>query len=186
MVFVSFLLFLGRPCTNLIICGYKSLAAYLYSSTFSVLSKAQPSRVVWWKTQKKEAVADTKNKIPFYFLSHRTYFGTLLQLKLGIIRVVSVIYRTKTKIIMVIKQKVISYYYNLINFFQYIGLKLKTKLPKTYKIFLNILYFLKILSFLLAFSFIVLTIFYLLGYVYRPQRYTVFSVFPFLLSRTRL
>ena len=136
--FVSFLLFLGRPCTNLIICGYKSLAAYLYSSTFSVLSKAQPSRVVWWKTQKKEAVADTKNKIPFYFLSHRTYFGTLLQLKLGIIRVVSVIYRTKTKIIMVIKQKVISYYYNLISFFRFIGLKLKTKLPKTYKLILNI------------------------------------------------
>lgn len=121
--FVSFLLFLGRPCTNIIICGYKNLAAYLFSSTFSVLKKAQPSRVVWWHSYKQKKVK---------------YFSTLLELKLGIIRVVSVKYRTKTKIITVIKQKVISYYYNLINFFQYIGLKLKTKLPKTYKIILNI------------------------------------------------
>ena len=159
--FVFFLLFLGRPCTNIIICVYKNLAAYLFSSTFSVLRKAQPSRVVWWHSLEKKV----------------KYIGTLLKLKLGIIRVVSVKYRTNTKIITIIKQKVISYYYNLINFFQYIGLKLKTKLPKTYKIILNILYFIKILSFLLSFSFIVLTIFYLLWYVNRPERYTVFSVF---------
>lgn len=167
--FVSFLLFFSlavrqrrRPCTNIIICVYNKLAAYLFSSTFSVLRKAQPSTPAQQKKVK--------------------YFGTLLQLKLGIIPVISVKYSTKTKIFTVIKQKVISYYYNLINFFQYIGLKLKTKIPKTYKIILNILYFIKILSFLLAFSFIVLTILYLLGYVYRPQRYTVFSVFFFIIA----
>ena len=116
--FVFFLLFLGRPCTNIIICVYKNLAAYLFSSTFSVLRKAQPSTPAQQKKVK--------------------YFGTLLQLKLGIIPVISVKYSTKTKIFTVIKQKVISYYYNLISFFRFIGLKLKTKLPKTYKLILNI------------------------------------------------